>query len=202
MVNWNMKKLKEFESTLAIKFERGEINCPLHLCGGNEENLLTIFSQIKKDDWVFSTHRNHYHALLKGVPQEQIIDEVLNKKGTMRSMNFCSPKHNFISSAIVAGNCALAVGVALALKKEKSKSKVWCFCGDGAEDSGHFMEAVRFGLARRLPLTFVVEDNDFSTDSTKKDRWHNDVSIQSLNIVRYEYKRIYPHVGIGKHVTF
>ena len=34
------------------------------------KNLIKIFKNIKSDDWVFSTWRNHYHALLKGIPKE------------------------------------------------------------------------------------------------------------------------------------
>lgn len=206
-MKWTIGNLKKFESNLSMEFEKGTINCPLHLSGGNEEQLLHIYTSIKTTDWVFSTHRNHYHALLKGIPPNAVRDEVRGLPtgicgGKARSMNLSSLKHRFITSAIVGGNCALAVGVAMGVKKENSKSQVWCFIGDGAEDSGHFMEALRFTISRNLPLTFIIEDNDFSTDSTKKDRWHNYVRVESTKIIRYEYKRIYPHVGIGKRITF
>ena len=121
-------------------------------------------------------------------------------------MNICDPSINFYTSAIVAGNCAIAVGVGLSIKKElpqgKDRPHVWVFCGDGAEDSGHFVEAVRFSQARSLPMTFVVEDNDFAVESTKEQRWHSYAAVNIPNVIRYSYKRIYPHVGIGKHVTF
>jgi len=79
---------------------------------------------------------------------------------------------------------------------------VWCFLGDGAEDSGWFVEAARLGNARDLPITFIVEDNDFSIDVTKERRWHNYTPVESPNILRYHYQRTYPHVGIGKMVNF
>jgi TPP-dependent pyruvate/acetoin dehydrogenase alpha subunit len=204
---WTLESLRKFEKNLADSFERGEINCPLHLCGGNEEQLIRIFKDIKSDDYVFSTHRNHYHYLLKGGDENKLLDEikglesgVCNGKG--RSMHIYDRKINFFTSGIVAGSCAIAVGVAMALKKKESIQHVWCFVGDGAEDSGHFIEAVRFGSARQLPLTFIVEDNDMSIDSSKKERWHNYMNIVGRNIIKYEYKRIYPHVGIGKWVSF
>lgn len=205
--NWKVKDLKRFERVVANMFEKGRARCPIHLSGGNEEKLIEIFNIVKSQDYVFSTHRNHYHYLLKGGDEDKLISEIKGLKsgickGFGRSMNIYDPSINFYSSAIVGGNCAMAVGVALGLKKEKSKAKVWCFCGDGAEDTGHFMEAVRFGLSRDLPLTFVLEDNDMSTDSSKKDRWHNYQPIVARNIIRYSYTRIFPHVGIGKHVTF
>ena len=62
--------LINFEKEIASLYERKSIKGPVHLSGNNENKLIKIFSKIKKNDWVFSGWRNHYHALLK----------VLNKK--------------------------------------------------------------------------------------------------------------------------
>ena len=209
---WTPKALEEFEQGVAKMFEEGKIRCPLHLCGGNERFIVSIFELINQEDWVFSTHRSHYHYLLKGGDEQKLINELMGLPtgccgGRGRSMHLYDKNTNFFSSSIVAGCCAIAVGVALSIKKGNPDRRlrrphVWCFVGDGAEDSGHYIEAVRFGLSRQLPLTFVVEDNDLSIDSSKKDRWHNYSPIEGSNIIRYEYVRRYPHVGIGKHVSF
>jgi TPP-dependent pyruvate/acetoin dehydrogenase alpha subunit len=209
---WTPKLLIDFELKVAQMFEAGQIACPVHFCGGNEESLVSIFEVINHDDWVFSTHRSHYHYLLKGGDKQALIDELQGLPsgvcgGKGRSMHLYAKDIRFFTSAIVGGGCAIAVGVALALKKQypnvtEKRPHVWCFVGDGAEDSGHFVEAVRFGLSRALPLTFVIEDNDLGIDSTKKDRWHNYAPVESTNIMRYTYVRKYPHVGIGKHVSF
>jgi len=200
-------ELQEFEQQLIDLFEAGKLRCPLHLSGGNEDELIRLFDHIDEQDYVFSTHRNHYHYLLKGGNKVTLMNEIKGMKsainnGKGRSMNFSDPSMNFYTSAIVGGGCAIAVGVALGLKKQGSKAHVWCFLGDGAEDGGHFLEAARFGLARRLPLTFIIEDNDKSVDSCKKDRWHKHRNVEASNIIRYHYERTYPHVGIGKHVSF
>lgn len=205
--NWSKVRLQEFETRLITLFEAGKIRCPIHLSGGNEDQLIAIFENIKPKDYVFSTHRNTYHYLLKGGSPSALLDEIKGLptgicKGNGRSMNVYDPSINFYSSAIVGGSCAIAVGVALGLKKKKLKSHVWCFIGDGATDQGHFIEAARFGFARRLPLTFIVEDNDTSVDSSKSNRWHNFPQIRMSNVIGYSYTRVYPHVGIGKHVTF
>lgn len=206
-MQWTEKTLMDFEENLKHGFEQGYIRCPLHLSGGNELNLISIFEHIKPEDYVIATHRNHYHYLLKGGDPDGLINEICGRdsgicKGKARSMNICDPSINFYSTAIVGGGCAIACGIGLGIKKDGGKSHVYCFVGDGAEDSGHFMESVRFAQGRKLPVTFIVEDNDYSTDSTKKDRWKEHSAINCPNVVRYTYKRRYPHVGIGKHIIF
>ena len=205
--DWLMHELIDFEIQVADMFKSGWLRCPIHLSGGNEIELIEIFSMIEDKDYVFATHRNHYHYLLKGGNPEALIDEMRGLKsgvcsGNARSMNVCDPEIRFYTSAIVSGNCAIAAGVALGIKRAGGSEKVYCFLGDGAEDSGHYMEAVRFAAGRDLPIVFIVEDNNYSTDSTKDDRWENSKAICVKKIQRYEYERVYPHVGIGEHVTF
>lgn len=209
--DWTAEKLIEFEKDIADLFKDGKINCPIHLSGGNEEILLGIFSQVKAKDWVFSTHRNHYHYLLKGGSKKKLLDEILGKdtgicKGNGRSMHIFDIGINFYTSAIVGGNVGMAVGAALSIKKRHPKKNkvrphVWVFVGDGAEDTGHYAEAIRFALARDLPMTFIVEDNDLAVESTKKERWHNYAGLKGKNIIKYSYIRKYPHVGMGRHVS-
>ena len=211
MHKWTPEELIAFEDSIKVNFERGRINCPVHLSGGNEEALISIFEHINKQDWVLSTHRNHYHYLLKGGNPQSLFEEIMGSHsgicgGKGRSMHVYDRLHNFVTSGIVGGTCGIGVGIALGIKKKWKNRKgvtphVWCFVGDGAEDGGHFAEAVRFGVARQLPLTFVVEDNDLAVESTKEDRWHNHPRFNSPNIIRYEYTRKYPHVGVGKHVS-
>ena len=208
---WDKDTLLEFEQGIAKEFEEGKINCPIHLSGGNEEHLISIFELINPQDYVISTHRNHYHYLLKGGKPEVLLSEIRGEKagcckGIGRSMHLYDKELNFYTTAIVGGGCAIACGIGLGIKKKfkdasKKRPYVWCFIGDGAEDSVHFIEAVRFGLARGLPVTFVVEDNDYAVESTKKERWHNYAPLMAANVIRYSYQRVFPHVGIGKHIS-
>lgn len=62
--------LIEFEEEIKELFLNKKIGAPVHLAVGSEDPLTDIFKKIKKDDWVFSTHRSHYHALLKGIGRE------------------------------------------------------------------------------------------------------------------------------------
>jgi TPP-dependent pyruvate/acetoin dehydrogenase alpha subunit len=194
------RDLIAFETRVRAAWEAGNLPCLLHLCGGNEAQLLEIFARIRPHDWVFSTHRNHYHALLKGIPEEKLFSEIL----AGRSMFIFSRAHNFVSSSILAGTCAIATGVAWQLKAAGASTPpphVYCFLGDGAEEEGHFYEAALFAQAHDLPVTFIIEDNDRQVDTPKAVR--RPLARSHLlewvftKIHRYHYTPTYPHAGSG-----
>jgi TPP-dependent pyruvate/acetoin dehydrogenase alpha subunit len=49
--------LIEFEDLIVKHWEEGKIKGPVHLSGGNEEQLIEIGKRMKSTDWVFSTWR-------------------------------------------------------------------------------------------------------------------------------------------------
>ena len=130
------KKLIDFEIKVKDIYEKGNILAPVHLSGNNEEALIKIFKKIKHNDWVFSSWRNHYHALLKGMPEKDLLNQIC--KG--RSMSVNSKKYNFYSSSIVGGILPIALGVAMSLKRKSKKAKVWVFIGDMTYETGVFHE--------------------------------------------------------------
>ena len=70
----NKKDLIDFEKRVQKVYEAGEIKVVGYINGNNEDQLIEIFKKIDKDDWVFSSWRNHYHALLHGFdPKSYLI---------------------------------------------------------------------------------------------------------------------------------
>jgi TPP-dependent pyruvate/acetoin dehydrogenase alpha subunit len=217
-LSYTVEELREFESEVITHFEAGEIRGPVHLSYGNEEALIEIFQNVKPDDWVFSTWRNHYHALLKGIPRDWLMGEVL----AGRSINICNPEYKFHTSAIVGGIIPIAVGAAAGIKRNGGKEHVWCFIGDMAFMSGIFHESYQYARYNNLPITFVVEDNFLSTNSITLETWgikeefscefhagHNvqaqkilQIGWSNVKIYYYWYKRKYPHVGSGHWIHF
>jgi deoxyxylulose-5-phosphate synthase len=105
---------------------------------------------------------------------------------------------NFFVSAIIGGTPAIAAGVAQGLKKSGSNSRVWCFVGDGIEDTGHFAEAVRYVDGFDLPCTFVIEDDNKAVEVSKKFRWGTDADLDWPDcVVRYKYTKSRPHIRTG-----
>jgi pyruvate dehydrogenase E1 component alpha subunit len=184
-----------FEGAVKMAWEAGELPFLLHLCGGNEDQLLAIFDEAEEGDWFFLSHRNHYASLLAGIPQTQVFANIQ----TGGSMFSYSRERQVFSSAILAGNCGIAVGVAMALKESGSKNRVWCFLGDGAEEQGHFYEAVLYVTGHDLPVEFVIEDNSIQVDTPKElRRGMSQGLLDSWPCVRrYHYQSRWPHAGSG-----
>lgn len=192
------KKLIEFEQRIAQKWNNAEIPYFIHLSGGNEDQLIDLFKNIKKEDYKISTHRSHYHYLLSGGNEEKLEQMILEGK----SMHIMDRGLNFISTAIVGGGPAIATGIAEGLKRKNSARKVWCFVGDAAEDEGHFYEAVRYVEGNNLPCKFIIEDNNRSVETPKQERNGNfDIRWPSC-VIRYNYEPTYPHAGTGKFIDF
>jgi len=191
------KDLIAFEDEVKRRFENGEIPYPIHFSGGNEEQLISIFNEVQQNDWVFSTHRSHYHYLLKGGSPDKLMEMIMRGD----SLHVFDKSINFVSSAIVCGTPSMAVGVAKSLQLEKSDAFVWCFIGDGAEEQGAFYEAVRYADSKSLPCIFVIEDNNLSVDTPKNIRSSAKKFPWPSNVIRYEYVRKYPHVQTGKMIS-
>jgi pyruvate dehydrogenase E1 component alpha subunit len=185
--------LIEFENEIINLYKDCKLPFLFHLSGGNEDQLIKIFKDIKDGDYVISNHRNHYHALLAGIPPEELKQKIIDG----RSMFIYDRKRNFFTSAIIGGTPAIAAGIALALKRKGSSQKVWCFVGDGTEDSGHLFEAARYVSGFELPCKFIVEDNNRSVCTPKNERWGMaSHPIMPSSVMRYEYDITYPHARI------
>jgi pyruvate dehydrogenase E1 component alpha subunit len=189
--------LIKFEDLIVGHWEAAKIRGPVHLSNGNEDPLVEIFKRIKANDWVFSTWRSHYHALLKGIDPRWIESEILAGK----SITLCNMEEHFYSSAIVSATLPIALGVAQGLKKSGSDEKVWCFIGDMSFEGGTFYEVHKYARNFDLPLYFVVEDNGISTYTPTEATWNKKRDIPA-DVIYYQYKSKYPHYGSGKWIAF
>ena len=198
-VRYTKDDLTKYERMIADHWEAGKIKGPVHLSGGNEEQLIEIGKRIKETDWVFSTWRSHYHALIKGVSPVWLEEEIL----AGRSITIVSEEQRFYASAIVGAIIPIALGVAMANKRDDKDDKVFCFIGDMAFETGGFYEAHKYAVRYDLPIVFVVEDNGVSTNTPTEATWNGEKrDVPSEKVIWYSYEKTWPHYGTGKWVVF
>ena len=199
----NKRDLILFEEEIATLFNSGKIRAPVHLYKGNEEKIINVFRNIKKNDWVFCSWRSHYQCLLKGVPAKKVKEEIL----AGRSISLCFPKYKIFSSALVGGVLPIAVGTAMSIKYKKEKDyKVYCFMGEMTAETGIAYESIKYSRNFKLPIHFIVEDNEKSVCTDTREVWNQKkLSFEKKNdeyVTYYKYENTYPHAGAGIRVQF
>ena len=195
------EQLVDFETDIANCFNNAMIKAPVHLYDGNEEQMINIFKNVEHEDWIFCSWRSHYQCLLKGVPQEQLKQDILDGK----SITLCYPEYNIYSSAIVTGNIPIATGVALDIKRKGGTNHVWCFVGDMTSETGTFFENWKYAVNHDLPITYVIENNGKSVCTETHKVWNTDelyFAKETRKIIYYEYQTKYPHAGAGARIQF
>lgn len=208
-INYSTEDLIAFEDNIVQMYREGKIKAPLHLSGGNEKEIIEIFKEIQPEDFIFSTYRSHYHALLKGMPKQKLIDWILD----LKSIHVMDNEYNIFSSAIVGGTIPIAVGIAMAKKMKHEKGKVYVFIGDMTASLGVFKDCLTYASNFELPIIFVIEDNGLSTDTKTAEVWgvsEEQAYSYYTGLVRsypdyvkyYRYTRTRPHYGIGEFVKF
>lgn len=201
-VHCTPEDLVAFEEEVKELFLAKRIAAPVHLAGGNERQLIEIFERhVNEDDWVLGGWRSHYHALLKGVPRDEVLAAIL----AGRSISLSFPSHRFLCSGIVGGVAPIAVGLALGIKRkgEAGRRKVVVFLGDMSAETGITHESVKYARNHRLPVLWVVENNDKSVCTPTREVWGGTSGIGWYpDVIRYDYELTRPHVGVGSFVRF
>lgn len=197
------KELIEFEEEVATTFNQGKIKAPIHLYASNESKMIEIFEEISDEDWVLCSWRSHYQCLLKGVPKERLLEDIIAGK----SISLCYKDYRIISSAIVTGILPIAVGLASEIKRKNEKSKVFCFMGDMTSESGMAYECIKYSRNHKLPVKFIIEDNNKSVCTDTRKTWNTEVlnfeNVDDEYVKHYKYELVkYPHAGSGKRIQF
>lgn len=202
-------ELIEFEKEIGDMFNAAKIRAPIHLYADNEDQIIRVFEKIDTtNDWICCTWRNHYQALLKGIPPDVVRERILAGKSMVMNL----PEYKFICSSIVGGIPSIATGIALASKLKNTGERVWCWAGDMSAETGAWAEAYKYSVAQDLPITFVVEDNELSVLTPTHEMWgskkwylpQNNLSwYEDKHLIYYTYKNTkYPHAGAGIRVQF
>ena len=197
-VKLTAEDLINFELRVKEEYEKGTITGPVHMSKGNEKQLIEVFKFIHPDDWVFSSWRNHYHALLHGVPEEHLWELITAGK----SMSVYSKNPKLFTSSIVGGVLPIALGAAKAQQLKNTGRKVWVFAGDMTAETGVFHEAYKYSRRHNLPLEFVIEDNNMSTNTPTDETWNGVKTQPPQDVFYYFYERGYPHHGTGQWILF
>ena len=175
-------EIRNYETAIAKDFSENKIWSFLHLTIGQEATAVGIAMGLEKKDYFFGNHRSHGHYLSKGGDYKKYLYETYGDvrgccKGFGGSMHVIDRKVNFLGSTPILGAGApISTGMAFAKKLDKEKNILVCFLGDGSAEEGSFYESVNLAGLLKVPILFVIEDNQYSVKST-----HNQRKVKGYN---------------------
>lgn len=159
--------MREFELACLEGVPTREIHGELHSGIGQEAIGAGLAGFLRPDDAMCSTHRNHLHAIAKGVDMRAMLAEIFEREtglcgGFGGHMHIFDPSLKFSATGIVGAGVPVAVGHAYAARLRGSDSVAVAVVGDGAVNTGAFHESMNMAGAMELPLIVVVENNEWA----------------------------------------
>jgi len=159
--------VRHFEEKAAELYTLGKIGGFCHLYIGQEAVAVGALSTIGPDDYIFTSYREHGHALVRGMDPGEVMAELCGKqsgvsKGKGGSMHLFDKRRGFFGGhGIVGGQIPLATGTAFASKYFQQPRVSLCFFGEAAVNIGSFHESLNLAALWKLPVVFICENNRF-----------------------------------------
>ena len=163
-----MLTIRRFEEQAIALFERGLIRGNVHPCIGQEAVSVGVCANLRRDDYMTSTHRGHGNCLAKGADPSRMMAELLGRKtgyckgkgGSMHIADFDGG--NLGANGIVGGGFPIATGAEIGIQNRGTDQVVVCFFGDGAANQGTFHESLNLAALWKLPVLYVCENNQYA----------------------------------------
>ena len=181
-----MLRVREFEERVKRTFVEhpGVIRGHTHLGDGAEASIIGSLATRNPGDPVMPSYRCHGYPLVLGTPSKKIMAELYGRRdgicnGFGGSMHLADPAHDFPgATGIIGAGIAHAAGVALTAQVKKTSQVVYSFFGDGASKQGAFHETLNIAAVWKLPVVFILENNEYQA--------YTHVSLEDANYVAGE----------------
>jgi 2-oxoisovalerate dehydrogenase E1 component alpha subunit len=126
---------------------------------GEEAVGVAVAQAMRPEDVLVPGYRDQAAQLARGVTPLELF---LYWSGDERGSDFAGPRRDFPVSIPIASHAPHAIGVALAMRIRREQRVAVCMMGDGATSKGDFSEALNVAGVMRLPVVFVVVNNQWA----------------------------------------
>ena len=149
-----MYEIRKYEESIYYLFLEGIMPGTIHQSTGEEASAVGMLYDLRKEDWMASTHRPAGHDIAKGISVKAMMCEMFG------AADGCC---HGIGGAMHTG--PIAAGAALAFKMRGQDNVVVCFFGDGASNEGSYHETMNAAGLWKLPVIYVCENNGYSANT-------------------------------------
>lgn len=126
---------------------------------GQEAIGASVGAAMDEDDVLAPNYRDCGTQIARGV---SLFELLLYWGGDERGSDFAGPRQDFPVCIPVGTQSCHAVGAAAAFKLRHEPHAAVCTLGDGATSKGDFYEALNLAGTWRLPVVFVVNNNQWA----------------------------------------
>jgi len=130
-----MVKIRKFEERVASLYASGEIPGFVHLYIGQEAIATGVCYNLRRDDFITSTHRGHGHLIAKGGDVKRMMAELYGKRtgycrGKGGSLHIATMEIGVLgANGIVGGGIPIAVGAGYSIKLRGTDQVAVAFFG-------------------------------------------------------------------------
>ena len=144
---------------------------------GQEAIAVGVTAALHDGDFVLPLHRNLGVFTTRGVDLERLFHQLLFKEGGFtggrdRTFHFGLLDHHIIGMiSHLAAMLPVADGLALAAQLRQEPRVAAAFVGDGGTSEGDFHEAVNLAAVWKLPVIFVIENNQYGLSTPVREQF-------------------------------
>ena len=135
---------------------------------GQEAIAVGVTASLRPDDAILPMHRNLGVFTARGLDLLTLFRQLLGRdggftRGRDRTFHFGAPTHHIVGMISHLGAMLpVADGLALAYQLRSQSRVAATFTGEGATSEGDFHEAVNLAAVWKLPVLFIVENNQYA----------------------------------------
>lgn len=190
-----MVQVRAFDTKMLTLQRQGRIG--FYLAGaGQEADQVGAAYALEPDDWMFPHYRDPAAALIRGVSIEAMVHQCFGNvkdtsKGRQMPVHYSFREHNFFSiSSPISTQVIQAAGCAHAVKTRGDKKAVLTTFGDGSSSEGDFHCALNWAGVYKLPIVFVLENNQWAISVPLKFQTASETFAQKAVAYGFEGVRV------------
>jgi pyruvate dehydrogenase E1 component alpha subunit len=126
---------------------------------GQEAIGVAAGAVLRHEDWLVPAFRELGAWLAKGATMKDVF---MFNMGFEEGTKFAGANHMLPSSVPIASQLVHAAGIGYAIKYQKKDEVAMAFVGDGGTSEGDFHEALNFAGVWKVPVIFVVQNNQYA----------------------------------------
>src|SRR5215211_3793891 len=163
-----MLLMRATEERALTLYRQGKVPGSYYDGRGQEATCVGAAFALGAEDRACILHRDMGAHLVRGVPPGRILAQMMGREGGITrgrdgNMHFGDRKLGCVGMVSMLPDMALvACGMALAFQMRREPRVAMTWFGDGSTANGQWHEAMNVAGVKRLPVVFVLENNQFA----------------------------------------